>query len=256
MTPEEQKAADEKAAEEKAAADKAAEDAKKKKKFDKDQLDQVQTLINEGVAKAEAEAKKQLAEEKAKWEKEVADLKAKIPAEPKKEEPKTAPELEAFKAEIAEMKNILGGIKTERDELKKRVNDADEERRKSRKKDMFLGAVSEAKISLFDQLEAYDLAERDGYEWDKEADKPVVINKATGRPRLNENAEPMSVLDFVKDFTTRKKYLVKAGESDTGGTGSGGSEKAANHEKKAEKSFDTMSPEEFEAYTQSVMNKR
>lgn len=263
MTEEEKKAADEAAAKEaaeKEAAEKAAEAAKNKKvKFDAEQMKLVNDLYSqafkEGAEKVESTLKAQLDEQKKQAEalaKRLEDLKN---APPKKDEPKTNPELDQFKAQLAEMQGILTGIKTERDELKKRVETADIERRKSQKKDKFLEAAKEAKVQFFDSLEAYELAERDGYEWDKEQDRPVVINKDTQRPKLNENGEPMSVIDFVKDFANRKKYLVQAPTQD-GGSGSGENRKTELPKDTPVKSFDEMSDEEFKALTEKVIYDR
>src|SRR4051812_18337327 len=200
-----QKTAEEIAAEEAAAA-KAAEEAAKKvedekkkvKKFDTEQTAFINKLFAEafkdGAAKVESEMAARLEEEKKEREKlaaQLADLQK--TKDEKKDEQKPNPELEAFKAQLSEMQGILTGIKTERDELKKQVATADDERRKSRKKDDFLNAMKEANVSFFDPLEAYELAEKSGYEWDKETGRPVVLNKETGRPKLNESGEAMSV---------------------------------------------------------------
>jgi hypothetical protein len=263
MTPEEQKAADEKAAADKAkkeAEDKAADEAKKKKaKFEPEQVEFVNKLVadafKDGAEKVEKDLQAKLAAEKAEREKlakEIEDLKK--TKEEKKEEKN--PQLEAFQAQLAEMQGILGGIKTERDELKKKVETAELTARKSRKKDAFLIAAKEADVSFFDPLEAYELAEKSGYEWDKDTERPVVLNKETGRPKLNENGEPMTVIDFVKEFADKKKYLVKA-PNQSGGTGSGEERKIGKEKKENElPNFETMTAAEFDAYTQKILNKR
>jgi len=263
MTPEEIKAAEEKAAAEKAekeAADKAAEDKKKKAKFEPEQIEFVNKLVSEafkdGATKVEKELQAKLEAEKAEREKLAKDLEDLKKSKEEKKEEKN-PQLEAFQAQLAEMQGILTGIKTERDDLKKKVETAETAARKSRKKDAFLNAAKEADVSFFDPLEAYDLAEKSGYDWDKDADRPVVLNKETNRPKLNENGEPMSVIDFVKEFADRKKYLVKA-PNQQGGTGSGEERKTDKSTKKDNDlpNFDKMTPEEFEAYTQQILNKR
>lgn len=260
--------ADEKTAEElaaeKAAAEvaaKAEEDAKKKIKFTAEQTKIINDLFNQGfkdgASKAEAALNAKLDEEKKAREALKAELdELKKKAEKPKEE-KPDPQIEAFKAQVAEMQGILSGIKTERDELKKTVTDQTVAQRKSRKKDAFLSALNEAKVSFFDPLEAYSLAEGMGYEWDEQTDRPVVLNKETNRPKLNSSGEPMTVIDFVKDFAEKKKYLVKADNQD-GGTG-GGSERRVDKPKVEElpdaKEIESMKPEEFEAFVQGIMNK-
>jgi hypothetical protein len=262
MTPEEQKAADEKAAAEKTAkeaADKAAaEDKKKKAKFEPEQVEFVNKLVadafKDGAEKVEKDLQAKLAAEKAEREKlakEIEELKK--PKEPKKEDEN--PQLKAFQAQLAEVQGILTGIKTERDELKKKVETAETTARKARKKDAFLNALKEADVSFFDPLEAYELAEKSGYEWDKDAERPVVLNSDTGRPKLNGNGEPMSVVDFVKEFAERKKYLVKA-PVQTGGTGSGPSVPGKDKKDEGLPDFAKMTNEEFEAFTQKVLHKR
>jgi hypothetical protein len=154
------------------------------------------------------------------------------------------------------VQGILTGIKSERDELKKKVESAELTARKSRKKDAFLNAMKEADVTFFDPLEAYELAEKSGYEWDKDTERPVVLNKETGRPKLNENGEPMSVIDFVKEFADKKKYLVKA-PNQAGGTGSGEERKISDKKKENElPDFASMTQAEFDAYTQKILNKR
>jgi archaellum component FlaC len=241
----------------------AALDAKKKKKlkFDPEQTEFINSLYGnafaEGAKKAEEAVKAQLEEEKKAREdlaKQFEELKKtqKPVAPPKVEEPKVDPKLDEFKAQLEEMRGILGSIKTERDELKKRVDSADEMARKSKKKDKFLEAIKEAGVTFFDPLEAYELAEKTGYEWDKDADRPVVINRDTSRPKLNENGDPMTVVDFVKDFADKKKYLVKAPNQE-GGTGGGGQRKVDESKPLTDKSFADMTEEEFEAYTQKAL---
>jgi hypothetical protein len=117
-----------------------------------------------------------------------------------------------------------------------------------------LDATRKAEVNFFDPLEAYDLAEKYGYEWDEQTDRPVVINKETNRPRLNGNGEPMSVADFVKDFAEKKKYLVKAPIQD-GGTGAG-EQRRTERQQTQQKSFADMTDEDFAAYTQKVMSSR
>jgi translation initiation factor 4G len=261
MTDEEKKAAEEAAAKEaaekeaaeKAAAEEAARN-KDKVKFNAEQTKFINELYSkafrEGAEKIEQTMKAQLDEEKKQREalaKQIEELSKTKP----KEEPKTNPELDQFKAQLAEMQGILTGIKTERDELKKRVESAETERRKSQKKDLFLNATKDAKVTFFDPLEAYELAEKDGYEWDHEQDRPVVINKDTKRPKLNENGEAMSVIDFVKDFANRKKYLVQAPQA--GGSGSAENRNIEPPKDKQTKGFNEMTDEEFRAYTEKVM---
>lgn len=252
-------------AEEKAAAEAAAAaDKKKKTKFTPEQVEHINELYNkafkDGATKAEEAVKAALEAEKAEREKlakQLEDLQ-KASTKPKEETPpKSDPQLEQFKAQLEEMKGILGGIKSERDELKKRVETADEQSRKARKKDAFLNAMKEADVSFFDPVEAYELAEREGLDWDRDNDRPVVLNKETNRPKLNENGEPMNVIDFVKSFAEKKKYLVKAPNQD-GGTGGSTQRK---HERAEEKTsempdFSKMTNAEFEAYTQRILSKR
>lgn len=254
-----EKTAEELAAET-AAAQAETEDKDKKKagkiKFDADQTAWVNQFANEmygkGAAAKDAEWQKKLADEKAALQTQIDDLKK---AQQKKDEQKNQPnpEVDALKAQYAELQTMLGQIKIEREDLKKKLESEAVAAQKSRKKDSWLTAVSQAKVDFFDPLEAYDLAEKDGYEWDADQNRPLVKNTQTGHVRINENGEPMSPIDFVKDFANRKKYLVKAPES-AGGTGAGEQRK---HEstKAPQKSFDDMTPEEFEAYTQKVMSK-
>ncbi len=245
---------EERIAAEKAEADK---DKKKKAKFTPEQVEHINDLYNkafkDGAAKVEEALQTKLAEEKAEREKLAKQLEDLQKAQKPKEEPKTNPELEQVKAQMEEMRGILTGIKTERDELKKHVETAQDQARKSRKKDAFLNALKEADVTFFDPLEAYDLAEREGYEWDKEADRPVVLNKETNRPKLNENGEPMNVIDFVKSFAEKKKYLVKATTQD-GGTGSSSQRKHEPEKKTGDlPDFAKMTNEEFDAYTQRII---
>lgn len=262
----EQIAAEEAAAEE---ARKAAEEAerqaaaeaeknKKKIKFDAEQTLFVNSLYNrafaEGISKAEKEAQekvqKQLDDQKAQYEATIAELKKK--AEKPTEDPKPNPELDSMKAQLSELRGILDGMKTERDQLKEQVTKGKEERKKARKKDQFLTAMKDAKVDFYDPLEAYELAEKEGLDYDDEAERVIIKNPATGTARVNvETGEPMSALDFMKDFATRKKYLVKSPTQD-GGTGSGSERK---HEKASEKDYSKMTPEEFEAERQRVYAK-
>ncbi len=243
---------------EKAAAE--AEKKNKKIKFDAEQTLFVNSLYNrafaEGISKAEKEAQertqKQLDEQKSQYETTIAELKKKAETtEDKSKQPN--PELETVKTQLVELRTILDGMRTERDQLKEQVTKGREERKKARKKDQFLNAMKDAKVDFYDPLEAYDLAEKEGLEYDDEAERVLIKNPATGTARVNvETGEPMSVLDFMKDFATRKKYLVKATTQD-GGTGSGSERK---HEKLPEKDYSKMTTEEFEAERQRVYAKR
>ena len=233
-----------------------AEKVKQKTKFDESQTIKVNALYNEafkaGAEKAEAEAAKKLADEKAALEAKIAELTAKIPAEKEEKKETAIPELDLFKNQMLEMKTILEGIKTERDTLKSKVETAERERRKTVKKDLFLDATTKAKVNFFDPLEAYKLAEDDGYEYDEENERPVIKNKSTGAPKLNENGEVMSVIDYVKDFAKRKNYLVQA--AGAGGTGSG-EQRIIEQKKEETVDFSKMTPAQFEAYRQEVLTK-
>jgi hypothetical protein len=234
--------------------------AKKKTKFTPEQVEHVNELFNkafkEGAAKSEELMAAKLAEEKAEREKLAKQLEDLQKATKPKEEPKTNPEIDQFKAQLAEIQSVLTGIRDERDKLKTRVETSEEAARRSRKKDQFLNALKEAEVNFFDPLEAYELAEKSGYEWDKDTDRPVVLNKETNRPKLNENGEPMSVVDFVKEFADKKKYLVKAPTA--GGTGSAATQAerdAKTEEQLSVKAIEAMTPEQFEAFTQGILNK-
>jgi hypothetical protein len=72
-------------------------------------------------------------------------------------------------------------------------------------------------------------------------------------PKLNGNGEPMNAVDFVKDFASRKKYLVKAATQD-GGIGSTSSQELPKKEKTEEKDWSKVTPEEFEAERQRLLS--
>jgi hypothetical protein len=249
-------------------------------KFDAAQTLFVNELFNKahglGAGKAQAEYQAKLEAERAEYEKKLADQKAALEAQlaealkaaktPKTEEPEVkVPEVKIeehpiFKQMLAQMdefKGVLGTVKAERDTLKAEHDKAREERIKSRKKDQFLGALAKAKVSFFDPLEAYEIAEKEGLEYDADKDSVFVKNPATGVAKLNDNGEPMDAVDFVKDFATRKKYLVKAGDQE-GGIGSTAAEQLAREKaaKDKEKDWTKATPEEFEAERQKILSQR
>jgi hypothetical protein len=264
-----------------AAAEAAAEAAKKKKKvtFDADQAVVVNSLYNrafgEGASAKEVEFQKKLEEEKAAYEKKLADQKAELEAKleearkaaTKQPEPPKAPVVDPKAAEVdiashpvvkqltaqfEEMKGVFKNVKEERDQLKAANEKARAERIRSRKKEKFLGALKDANVQFFDPFEAYELAEKEGFEYDDEKDRVWVKNASTGIAKLNENGEDMNEVDFVKEFATRKKYLVKSTE--TGGTGAS-SQQRLKEEAAPVKDYTKLSPEEFEAERQKVMMK-
>lgn len=258
----------------------AAEEAAKKKKkvtFDAEQTDFVNSIYSrafgEGAAKAQRELEDKLAAEKVARErlaKEKEDLEKKLEAAaaagpPKKEDPPADTKIEEHPlvkqmredrekllAQLDEFKTVTAGIKQERDALKAQTEKDRAERRKTRKRDQFLGALPKANIDFFDPLEAYELAEKEGLEYDEENDRVFVKNSATGQAKLNENGEPMNAVDFVKDFATRKKYLVKAA-SQEGGTGSTAADKPPSG-KTTEKDWSKATREELEAERQRILS--
>jgi hypothetical protein len=258
------------------AAEAAAEAANKKKKvtFDEEQTAFVNLISSrsfaDGAEKVKKEYEERLATEKAEREKlaaEKAELEQKLAAAaglPKKEETPTTPEQKPaavkleelpewkqMQARFEEMNTIFQGVKQERDTLKAQQEKDRAERRKSRKKDKFLSALGKANVSFFDPLEAYELAEREGLEYDEDKDAIVVKNAATGQPKLNENGEPMNEVDFVKDFATRKKYLVKSQEP--GGLGQGETEKLTTSTAPV-KDWSKATKEELEAERQRILS--
>ncbi len=252
---------------------------KKKVKFDEDQTRFVNSLYNqafgEGATKERTEWQKKLDDQKAAHEKLIADERAAWEAKvaeaaktgakktPEPEVPPTVkateikiedhPALKSLKAQFEEMNKIFTNVKQERDSLKAETEKAKVERRKSRKKDAFLSATTEAKISFFDVQEAYGLAEQEGLEYDDENDRVWVKNSATGAAKLNENGEPMTAVDYVKEFAARKKYLVKAADS-TGGVGSTQAERL-KEDPPSVKDYSKLTIEEFEAERQRVLSK-
>lgn len=254
------------------------EKQKKKVKFDAEQTLFVNELYNrahgQARQKADEEWQARLAAEKkaledklaaeaaarAELAKQVEDLKKLQPPVP---EPPKAPKLEeinigdhpAFKAlnaQFEEMRGIFTTVKAERDTFKAETQKAAEERARSRKKDLFLSAMKDAKVTFFDPLEAYDLAERDGLEYDAAKDRIFVKNPATGIAKLNENGEDMNGVDFVKDFATRKNYLVKAEKA--GGLGNSEAE-LTNKDKAPVKDWSKASAEDFEKQRQEILSK-
>jgi hypothetical protein len=242
----------------------------KKVTFDADQTEYVNTIytraFGEGAAKSQKEWEEKLAAEKAERERlaaEKADLEKKLQAAttapPKTEDPPKVTEIKlednpVFKqlqAQLDEFKGLFAGVKQERDELKAQTAKDRAERKKTRKKDQFLGALAKAKVDFFDPLEAYKLAEDDGLEYDDENDRVFVKNSATGQPKLNSDGEPMDAVDFVKDFAARKKYLVKAATQD-GGLGHTSTD--PTKDKKETKDYSKLTPEEFEAERQRILS--
>jgi hypothetical protein len=245
---------------------------KKKITFDADQTEYVNTIytraFGEGAAKAQKELEEKLAAERSEREKlaaEKTELEKKLEAAGKKKEedpklPTTTPEVKlednpVFKqlqAQLDEFKGLFAGVKQERDELKAQTAKDRAERRKTRKKDQFLAALAPAKVDFFDPLEAYELAEKEGLEYDEDNDRVFVKNSATGQPKLNSDGEPMNAVDFVKEFAVRKKYLVKASQHE-GGTGSTSSNRTDNG-KPVEKDWSKATPEELEAERQRILS--
>lgn len=252
--------------------DKQGDDKKPKKvQFNEEQTVAVNRLFNqafgEGAAAAERKLQETLAAEKAAREaaeKKLADLeaaKATQQGDDKDQKDQTpqvpkeiAEQLKRMEAQQAELKALFDGVKAERDTLQANLQKANEERRKSRKKDKFIDAAKEAKVQFYDINEAYEIAEKDGLDYDPEKDRVLVKNLQTGAPRLNSEGEEMNAIDFVKEFSSKKKYLVIAPSQD-GGTGS--AEVRRHEESKAEtvKSVEKMSPKEFEEYRQQILSK-
>ncbi len=255
---------------------------KTKVKFNAEQTEFINDLFQKafsgGASKAETEWKAKLEAEKAEKDrlaKELADAKkaaedatkaandaaaaaaAAKPGAPvvdAKAQKEADDKFAALQAQIKEMQDVMGGLKTERDQLATRVSAAAEERRKSVKKDSFLSALKDANVQFFDPMEAYKLAEEDGLEYDTNLDKVIVKNKATGVEKLNENGEPMSVVDYVKSFAKQKPYLVKSKEQQ-GGTGAGDQRRV---EDKGETEFpdvSKMTPEQFEEFREKIIMK-
>jgi hypothetical protein len=254
----------------------------KKVKFDAEQVVVVNGLYAEAWAKAaevtektykaqlEAEKaeKERLAAEKATMEQQLAEARAAAEkAAGDKDKKKDDPPMNiedhpAFKAlrdqmqaQMEENKKVFDNVKEERDTLRKQNEAAKAERKKARKKDQFLGALKDANVTFFDPIEAYELAEKEGLEYDEDNDR-VIVKSGNGVVRLNENGEPMNAVDFVKDFATKKKYLVK--NTDAGGFGSRSSDKLLDDKDKNEKKKDwgSVTPEEFEAERQRIMTRR
>lgn len=249
-----------------------AEKKSKKVTFDEAQTKFVNELFErawaESAARKEKELNEKLAAEKAERERltaEKTDLEKKLQEataakpkeEPKEEKPEVKledhPLFKQLQARLDEVNTIFTGVKQERDELKARDERNRIERRKVRKKDQFLAALNQAKIDFYDPLEAYELAAKDGLEYDEDNDRVFVKNSATGQPKLNSDGEPMTAVDFVKEFATRKKYLVKA--QDAGGLGSHSTEKLTNEQPPA-KDWSKATPEELEAERQRIMSLR
>lgn len=267
-----EKTADELAAE-KAAADTAeAEKNKDKVKFDAAQTLFVNNLYNrahgEAKEKADKEWAEKLAAEKAELARIAAEEKAALLAQldelkkvqtPKPDEKPPEAKIEdnplfkQMQAQYQEIHGIFSAVKQERDALKANQDKTEKERIKSRKKDQFLGALGDAKVNFFDPLEAYELAEREGLEYDAARDSVFVKNPATGLPKLNGNGEPMNAVDFVKDFASRKKYLVKAATQE-GGIGSTSSSELPAKSKTEDKDWTKASKEEFDAEVQRLLS--
>lgn len=247
-----------------------------KMKFDEGQLAYMQTYAATEAAKAakivEDKAKADLA---AAVEKAKADAKAEFEAELKKTVPPKkddkAPEtpvvgddkqsafqkqLEAQQAQINEAMNIVKGLRTERDELQTKLKSQAEQQKASSKQDAFFKAAGDSKLEFFNLTAAYKLAQDDGFEWDEEQNKPTIKNHDTGREKLNGNGEPMSPLDYVKDFAKRNDYLVKS-KDQNGGFGNG-SQRRTEQERATDDlpDFSTMDDAAFAKYEASVLNKR
>ena len=255
------------------AAEAAAEAAKEKKTkitFDADQTAFVNSLyekaFGQGAAKAQKEYEDKLAAEKAERERiaaEKAELEAKLAAagSAKKEDEQKPGEIKLeehplfkqLQARFEEMVTVTQTIKQERDQLKDQTEKDRAERRKTRKKDQFLQALPKAEIDFYDPLEAYELAEKEGLEYDDVNDRVFLKNPATGVAKLNlETGQPMDAVDIVKDFATRKKYLVKA--KSAGGLGSAETEKLPSGERAPAKDWSKATKAEIEAERQRILS--
>lgn len=240
-------------------------DKDKKPRFTADQIAQINRIRDEAL---EAERKRLQSEWQQKLDAQKAELEQKFQqaieqAKPKGDDkkddkgdkpPKPDPEVEQLRASFEELKNMFNTVRSEKETLQQQMERQAEERRLARRKDQFLSALSSAKVDFYDPLEAYELAVKEGLDYDMSKDRAIVKSPTTGAPKLNEHGDEMSVIDFIKDFAARKKYLVKAPTQD-GGTGSG-EQRRVEETKEKKFDFSKMTNDEFEKFRQEVMSKR
>lgn len=243
-------------------------DGKKKIELDEATQQFLNSKIEQTYGKAYSKAEKlyagQITEAQARIEslqKELEDLKtaAKAP-DPKKGEPappKVAegPTDEVLKAQAQykEMVDAFKVVKDERDALKANLSTAEQKRREATIRDRFLAAVPDG-IVPFSPNEAYLLVMNEGQlQLDDSGGNLVVINPATGHPRLGRDAEPMSPGEYIAEFFGKRPWMVKS--ESAGGTGATESRKMVAATPGSAKSVKDLTAEELEQMIQATKNR-
>lgn len=241
--------------------------ARKKFEFDADAQEFINGKIDEAYQrafkKAEAQLGGQLAEAQTKMEQLTKELGALRDGSKGKEKGKesdgqpqggqTKAEIEdeakKLRAQISELQEGLKTIKSERDTMKTTLESTERERRESTKLDKFLSSIPD-RLKFFSPKEAYALAMAEGQLQLNDKGDLVVINPATGLPRLGRDMEPMKPEDYIAEFASKRPWMVEADVA----PGTGGTESRTISVRKGQKSYADMTPVELEAEIQRVKN--
>jgi hypothetical protein len=244
---------------------------KKRLAFNTDQIEWVNahgdTMFGKGFEKAKADyeaklvaAQKELDELKAQSAKgqkqqpkgQADDQQKKDDQSQSKKDDAKGAESEALaqlRAQIEEMQSGMKKVLNEKTEAEKRAQRLEQEHRGSRIKEAFIDAAKG--ITFFDPMEVFSLTSS---QFDIDDEHGVVVkNPKTGQPRMtmgDNGMRPVTLAEYLNEFANSKPYLVKAKDAD-GGSGAGGSQKQPSGKDKGI-DFAAMTPQEFEAYLQSV----
>jgi hypothetical protein len=237
---------------------------KTKVEFSPEQQTVLDGLINAAFAKAFAAANKQFEPVVQGLTTELQTLKSQIPAskeqktEEKPKEKKTTAELTedtaALRAQLDEIRQVAESLKKQREEQEQRALELAKQNKAAQVKEAFIRASE--KVSFFDRMSEFDHMEKQ-LQLD-ESGQVVVINPATKLPRLNMNAQPMTLEEFVADYAKQKPWTVKAPTTEVaGGTGSSEQRKLdTTGSKQPAKDWSKMPLEDLLAEAEEVIAKQ
>jgi hypothetical protein len=233
------------------------EPPKKKVTFDDEQQVVVQGLIDKAQGQVYQKLNPEIATLKTQIDELKAELKAKAEVKPEvKPEPPTKrkeaeEQLAQMEARLEEMRKIAEDLKREKENIERRAAETQKQNKDARLKEEFIRASE--KIDFFDRMEIFDVL-KSQFDLDDRGNV-VVLNPSTGEPRKNLNLEPMSLTEFLQQYAKDKPWKVKAKNTD-GGTGAGESRRIETERQSTIPDVSKMKPEEFLAYTESVIAKQ
>ncbi len=177
--------------------------------FTPEQQAKIQDLINQAFGKGASKAEKEQATRIQQLEAELANLKG------GKSGDKTAGDQGAKSGyDQDEIKKLLDGVRGEYEPKLTEANQTIEKLKSGQRNAAVMAAAAVAKA-----VDPVVVAKLVGDAIGFDGDGRLVVLDASGQPRLNAKAEPMSVDEYVASFLEERPYLKQP--SNAGGAGSG-----------------------------------